>query len=519
MKLYKKIISATLIAVCIILSSCNDKSTTETVSHADVIPTKLTIGMYQSDSYNPLDTTTFYNEQAYFLIFDSLYNINEKFEAEANLATDISIENSGNTAVVQLKPNVKFHDGSSLTAHDVKYTVEHILKNGGYYAYNVRNIESVSVINDYTVKFNLKYHTPNIMLQLTFPIVPSENPSALFGTGPYKLLNEKTGKQVDLIKNENYHNTYNSNVNKIEINLIPDKLTARSLSGSGILDIFFAAFSDEGLKTVTKSQSAKRDYLTDNYVFLKLNFNNKLINTKQFRKALNLGINRQKIADDAYMSHAQPTSLPVPFQASFYNTANTTEQRNSEATELLKEIGYEDTDSDGIIEYTKETDEENPMPEIPRLNILIRNDTLSKSVAECIVGDLKKLGIFTSLTVCEAEDYTNNYNDSNYDLCLVNTSLGLDLDTEAFLGKNGIFSAPVDYNYKEALLKIAATPLTELKMPTYTNLFNGFYDNPSHIPLVYLKNTLITNDKFKNFDELYLNNLYYKILLGGNTND
>ncbi len=510
----KKALTMLIIIALFLLSSCTKNNSADNLSHADVIPTKLTVGMYSPDSFNPLDTQTVYNEQAFFLMFDSLYNINESFEAVKNLADELTIENGGTTAVITIKPNVKFHDGSTLTANDVAASINYILKNGGYYAYNVRNIESVSVINSYTLKLNLKYRTPNIASQLTFPIIKENSTEALNGTGPFKLLNEKSGKQLDLIKFEDYHSSDKTLVTKAEVNLIPDKLTARSLSGSGILDIFFAAFSDEGLKTVTKSQSIKRDYITDSYVFLKLNFDNPLIALKPFRKALNVGINRQKIADDAYMSHAEPTALPVPTQSAIYNRSCANEQKQDEAISHLKEAGYEDADSDGICEYIHYSgdDTEGSLPKSPMLTLLIIDEPLYTATAQCIEYDLKKIGIPLEIDACTREEYNAKYIEKKYDMCLCETQTGFDLDETAFLGNGGTFSESVEYDFENALTKLSSTAVFELWKPTYEKLFGDFYENPAHIPLVYLKNTLITNDKFKDITDIYINNLYYKII-------
>lgn len=516
MTLHKKISSLILVLSLIFLSSCKKNNEDGNGANADVIPSKLTIGMYSPESYNPLNTTTDYNSQAYLLVFDSLFNINEKFEAEKNLASDISIENGGNTVVIQIKPNVKFHNGASLTAEDVTETIEYIIKNGGYYSYNVRNIEKAKAVNDYTLKLTLKYHTPNIDKQLTFPIVSRKTPDDLNGTGPYKLKSEKKGKQLELVKFDDYHADFNSEVTNIEITLIPDKMTARSLSGSGILDIFFAAYSDEGLKTVTKTESVKRDYLTDSYTFLKLNFDNPMLSLKAFRKAINIGINREKIATDVYMSHAESTALPIPSSASIYNPACSYNTKTDEATKLLMECGYQDTDSDGVCEYTGFSleDDESPLPENPIFGILTTDDPSHISIAESLREDFKKMGLILNIEAYPREEYLNRYSNGKYDICLLSTDCGLDLDTTAFLGNGGVFSADIDYSFENALSKLSATAITELKAPTYANLFSDFYENPNHIPIAFLKNTLITNDKFKNFDDVYLNNIYYKILLG-----
>lgn len=507
----------------IFLSSCNNKSE-DTKTNADLVPEKITLGMYSSASYNPLDTTTIYNEQAFFLMYDSLFNITEDFQAEKNLASDVSIDNGGNTVTVQIKPNVKFHNGDILKSHDVVHTIKYIMEKGGYYAYNVRNFKSVASINDYTFKIELSYRTPDILKQLSFPIISQNENGSFNGTGPYIVENEKKGKQLDLIRFDAYHREFNSNVKNIEINLIPDKITARSLSGSGILDVFFAAFSDEGLKTVTKTESNKRDYLTDTCVFLKLNFNNPMLFLKSIRKAINIGVGRQKIATDVYMSHAEPTALPVPSSAKIYNSACSSEQKTEDAVTLLKESGYQDTDSDGVLEYVNyvDIDGENSrtsLPKNPIFGLLTTDDPIQISVAECLRDDFKKMGMILNIESYPKEKYLSLYDEGNYDICLITTDCGLDLDLTAFLGNGGIFSSDIDYKYDSVLSKLSSTPLFELKEPTYTNLFVDFYENPSYIPLVFLKNTLITNNKFAQFESIYLNNIYYKILLGKDDKD
>ena len=257
-------------------------------------------------------------------------------------------------------------------------------------------------------------------------------------------------------------------------------------------------------------------------VFLKLNFDNPMLFLKSFRKALNTGIDRQKIVSDVYMSHAEPTALPVPSSSAVYNPVCGYEQKTAEAIELLKESGYSDTDSDGVCEYVtpiESTESENALPKNPIFGILISDDPIQISVAEYLREDFKKMGIVLNIESFPKEEYIARYSENNYDICLITTDCGLDLDTTAFLGNGGIFASPMDYKFENALSKLSATALFELKAPTYSNIFSDFYENPGHIPLVFLKNTLITNDKFKDFDEVYLNNIYYKILLGKDDND
>jgi len=519
-----------LYTVCV--ASCEKKNENEP-SKADVITTKMTIGFYSTESYNPLLTKSDYNRQAYSLVFDSLYNINSDFSPKENLASDLYIENGGLSATLQIKPNVHFHDGSELNAYDVCESIRFIMESeDNYYKYNVRNISEVAVENDYTVRFTFSELAPNIKNQLTFPIVKKDdlkkNRFPLNGTGPYKLKNENSGKEIVLTLNKNYFSDFDSTIKDIYVEIIPDKITSRSLSGSGIVDAFFASFYDEGLKTVTKTQSTKTDYPTDEYTFISLNYDNGIMYLKSFRKALSLAVDREKIKSDIFMSHGEETSVPVYPRSWLDTSAYLVKKDTDEAKKLLFEIGYEDTDKDGILEYTKEQiqsdddvlkgelsdkNESTQLPSELSFSLLSYNSPLKESICNELKKELKTVGIELRVSLIDDYEYFMElYNKKVYDMCLVTTNMGYDIDLSPFMTIDGEFASPVEMGYDSQLIKLAATGELDLKAQVYKGLCDKFYDNMPHIPLLFLKNTFITNNKFEANEDIFINSIYYNIL-------
>ncbi len=514
------------------ITSCK-KETVKTPTRADVITTKMTIGFYSTESYNPLLVKSDYNRQAYALIYDSLYNVNSDFSPEENIASDLYIENGGMSATLQIKPNVHFHDGSELNAEDVAESIKFIINSeDNYYKYNVKNISGVTVENDYTVRLSFSSLTPNIKNQLTFPIIKKEdlskNKFPINGTGPYKLKNENSGKEIVLTQNKNYFGNFKSTIEDIYIEIIPDKITARSLAGSGIVDAFFASFYDEGLKTVTKNESTKTDYPTDEYTFIELNYDNGIMYLKSFRKALSLTIDREKIKSDIFMSHAIETVIPI-YPRSWLDTSSYIVKKDiEEAKRILLGIGYEDTDEDGILDYTKEQIQSDD--EVVRGELLKKEDNTrlpqrlsfsmlvySSAIKESLVSELKKQfkAVGIELRVREVSDYEQFmelYNDKAFDMCIVTTNVGYDLDLAPFMTLDGKFSSPVEMGYNSELIKLSATGELDLKAQVYKTLCDKFYDNMPHIPILFLNNTFITNNKFEADSEIYINNIYFDIL-------
>lgn len=501
--------------VSTVLCSCKTNTTPASEEHistteAGVNPSKISIGAYSTETQNPLLVKSGYNEQMNLLIYDGLYMIQSNYKAEENLAAGYEIQNSGYGVKILIKPNVRFHDGSLLTAHDVKATIDFLLDHPGYYSYQVRNIQSVSVSDEYSVQLTLSELTPNLKLQLTFPIVCKKellngSKFQLNGTGAYRVSSQTQGKQIILEQNKDYHRNFSSDIKQIEVCLIPDRETIRSLSGSGILDVFYAAFFDEGLKTVTKYQSEKFDYLTDEYTFLSLNFNTAYMQEKKFRKALYKAVSRDMIRDDIFMTHAESTYLPLPPGSWAYNDAKENEKNIEDAKRLLSELGYSDSDNNGILEiYTEDSKKELV------LDILAINDTLKLDICKTLVSDFKEIGISLKVHKVSREEFDALYQENKHDIYLITTNIGYDLDLKQFF--NGKFSAPLNIKYDSYLAKLANSDKLELKQPDYMRLCDEFYEQTPHIPLVFLKNTLLTTSKLKKVEEIYPSHLYYSVM-------
>lgn len=488
-------------------STPNEPTDTTNVS---VNTSKITIGAYDTENMNPLATKTSYNEQMNLLIYDGLYLISPKYEAIENLAAGYQIENGGKHVTITVKPNVSFHDGSPLTAHDVKATIQYLLDHPGYYSHNVRNIRSVSATDEYTVQLELSELTPNLKLQLTFPIVCKKElldsvNFRLNGTGPYQVASQTQGKQIVLQQNKSYHKKFSSQIQEVEVSLLPDQETIRSLSGSGILDVFYAAFFDEGLKTITKYESNKFDYLTDEYTFLMLNFNTAHMQEKKFRKALYYAIDRDAIRDQVYMTHAESTYLPFPPGSWAYNDSKENIRNLEESKRLLGELGYSDIDNNGILELYSEDEKKDLV-----LDLLSIEDTIKKDICETLVSNLKESGIVLKVHSVSKEEFTEQYQEQKHDLYLITTNIGNDLDPAPFF--NGVFAPPLELKYQEYLTKLANADKLEQKQPEYMRLCDEFYEQIPHIPLVFLKNTLLTTAKLKEVTEVYPSYLYFSVL-------
>ena len=141
-------------------------------------------------------------------IFDTLLVVNpETNELEPQIAE--SWEQTSDTSYTfKIRQGIKFHDGSELTAEDVKFSLERAI-NSAAVSYVIDFVDSVEVVDPYTVIVNLKAPYAPALRNLSVPftaIVPKavvEADEEAFrlhpiGSGPYKFVEWKQGDSVTL---------------------------------------------------------------------------------------------------------------------------------------------------------------------------------------------------------------------------------------------------------------------------------------------------------------------------------
>jgi peptide/nickel transport system substrate-binding protein len=174
----------------------------------------LKIGMEGADygSFYPAMST---NEHAYIVnaqVFEGLVRYEDKSKIVPDLASDWS-NPDGKTWIFNLKNGIKFHDGNTVGADDVKYSIDTVKANNPdlteIYA---STIASVDVVDSDTVKITTTEPDPALLNKLAWLYVidaqlpKGDNPS-LAGTGPYQLKagTKPTSTDVQLTAFNGYH--------------------------------------------------------------------------------------------------------------------------------------------------------------------------------------------------------------------------------------------------------------------------------------------------------------------------
>lgn len=160
--------------------------------------------------------SVFASLQAYEPIYESLTTYDEKTRVVPALAQKWEITNGGKTYLFHLRPNVKFHNGQSMTAEDAQYSIRRVLdaKTASPFRSWFTSINEIKIIDPLTVELTLNAPYPDLLgafAALTASaIIPKgfaerENLAIkAIGTGPFKLVEYVPQDHITYVRNADY---------------------------------------------------------------------------------------------------------------------------------------------------------------------------------------------------------------------------------------------------------------------------------------------------------------------------
>ncbi len=322
------------------------------------------------------------------VVYEPLFEYDDNLEPIFYLGVEYpSIENDtldpdGRWCIWKLREGVKWHDGEDFNAEDVKFTIDWILSEGNtpttFAIY--RDVESVDIIDDYTVRFNFAEPYPlwfDILRGTNGLILPEhifkdymgeaarEAPANLapIGTGPFKLTDFRPGDVVLFEKFDDYWDPGKPHFDTIEIKGGGDAASAaRAVLQTGEADwawnlvvepqvLAQLVEAGEGELNITPGVSYERILVNhadprtevDGYVS-EPTTQHPIFSDQRIRKAIELVIPRQIIKDTLYGEGDEPTAELLPNMGPFENPNITWEYNPDEAKRLLDEAGFEGFD-------------------------------------------------------------------------------------------------------------------------------------------------------------------------------
>lgn len=284
------------------------------------------------------------------------------------LADGWKVSDDGKDWTFYLDRNARWHDGTSFTADDVKFTFEYMNDHkGGFKWFDATSyIDSVDVVDAHTVVIHLSDPVASFLVDIAgnVPMLPEhiwkdvsdpltfKDDDAVIGTGPMKLVDYDSATGV-------YQ--YEANHDYYDGKLLVDKFISREVSDTASAlqtgDVDEVSFWGSEITAVQTFESDPDFEIKAGPSFwvLQTIFNCEKYpnNDREFRQAIAYGIDRDKIVSQVLHDGGEPANTGIMHPDSiWYNPDCTTYEYDTDmADEILDSLGFVDTDGNGIRNY------------------------------------------------------------------------------------------------------------------------------------------------------------------------
>lgn len=305
------------------------------------------------------------------LIFSSLLRTDTDGKFQNDLAESYEISEDKLNYTFHIKQNVKWHDGQSLNADDVIYTVK-VIQDDSYYSPLIANWQGVRAekVDDYTVRFILKNAYAPFLNNLNFGILPkhlweqiksnefplSELNFKPIGSGPYKFNSykkDKNGKIISLtLEAGDAYYGQKPHIKKLTFKFYQkeeDAISAfnrREVKGINYI-------SPENLEKIVDigNKNVHRLKMPRYYAVFFNQTQSKALADKTVRLALAYAVDKNKLISEVLKGEGEAVDSPIPKTLLGYNpNTKIYDYAPDYARTLLDQAGWVDSDNDGIRE-------------------------------------------------------------------------------------------------------------------------------------------------------------------------
>jgi peptide/nickel transport system substrate-binding protein len=384
------------------------------------------------------------------LIFSGLLKRDKNRQLQTDLAESYEVSENQLIYTFTLRQNITWHDDEPFKADDIIFTVASI-QDPEFKSPLSRSFRGVVAekIDDNTVRFTLKEPFAPFLGLLTFGILPehlwynippatadlAELNKRPVGTGAWEFDNfkkDKIGniKSYTLVPNTDYYGNQ-AYLDKLIFKFYGD--FASAVEAMKNKDVSSIAYLPKDFKTDLIKHKNVNYYNLDQPQYTAIFFNQKendLLKADYIRQVLALGVNKERIIEDAFNREGRIIDGPT-LPGIETSTDITKYQYDPEAAvKLLEDNGWQltSTTTDGITEQIRTKKDW-----ILIVNLTTVDQPENIQTAEIIKDSWAQIGVKTNLIIVERSKILQEViNPRNYELLLFGENLGSDPDPFPF---------------------------------------------------------------------------------------
>ncbi|NOY53035.1 MAG: ABC transporter substrate-binding protein [Deltaproteobacteria bacterium] len=364
-------------------------------------------------SLDPRYATDAVSERINGLIYSGLVRLDAKGRVVPGLARSWEIPDP-RTYRFHLRRNVSFHDGTPLTAADIRFTFESILDpaTASPHRSTFEKIERIETPDPWTVIFILKEPFAPFLVGLTMGIVPARTARRLgkgfaehpVGTGPFMLVHREEGDSYTLKADPDYFGGP-PKLEKVVFRVIPDS-TVRFLElRKGSVQLLLNGIEPDYLPLVRRNPELRT--LTGpgvNYSYIGFNLTDPILKHRRVREAIAHAVDRKAIIRYLLKGTArEATGLLSPLNWAYNGSVKTFDYDPAKSRALLDKAGF--TDPDGAGPKMRFT-----------LTFKTSQDELRKRIAAALQQQFRKVGIGMTIRSYEWGTFYGDIKSGNFQL-------------------------------------------------------------------------------------------------------
>lgn len=367
-------------------------------------------------------------------LFNGLVKYDRDLKLVGELAEFWDVRQKGLEIVFHLRKNVLWHDGVPFTAEDVVFTYQRLIdpKVMTPYGSDFALVKSVTAVDPHTVQVIYKEPFAPALESWGIGMIPKHvfekgdfntNPAnrAPVGTGPFVFKELKTDEKAVLVANPNYFEG-RPNIDRVVIRVIPDssvqflELRSQTIDSMGLTPDQYIAY-DSFFQNHQKFR-----YPAFSHTFFGFNLQRDMFKDLRVRQALAMALDKREIIDGVLLGYGRSATGPFPPSSwAFDPTVPELPFDPIRAKALLGEVGWRDTDGDGILDKDGK----------PFSFTVITNqgNKIREQTAIILQAHLARIGIKVDVRVLEWSSFIHDFVDKgNFDAIILGWNLGRDPD-------------------------------------------------------------------------------------------
>lgn len=336
-------------------------------------------------------------------VYEGLFRITDDATVEPLLAAETTVSDDGLVYTFTLQ-DATFHSGKTLTADDVKYSLDRFVGDDSIAARKrqLSVIDHVDVVDPKTVSVTLSQPSISFTYNLGYVwIVNSEAgdlTTSADGTGPYTLADYRKGDSITLDVNADYWGEAPAN-GGVVYQYYADPTALDNALRTGAVDLVTSQSNPDSLAEFEASGFQIIEGTSTTKELLAFNDRNAPFDEVAVRKAVYSAIDRAKLLDAIWDGRGELIGSMVPPSEPWYlDLADNNPYDPELSKKLLAEAGY----ADGFT-FTIDTPDSG----------------VHSTVAEFLKSELAKVGITVEINIITDDEwYQKVYTDTDFEATL-----------------------------------------------------------------------------------------------------